>query len=78
MDSKTLVEIKNLLDNENFPNISSSCKFCNYINNIKRTTLKNSEIIKKIESSNARLFKESVLLEQMKLNNNIFKGLNQL
>ncbi len=36
---KTLVEIKNLLDNENFPNISSSCKFCNYINNIKRTTL---------------------------------------
>ncbi len=39
--------------------------------------MKNSEIIKKIESSNARLFKESVLLEQMKLNNNVFfKGLN--
>ena len=36
-----------------------------------------SEIIKKIESSNARLFKEAVILEQMRENNEIFfQGLN--
>ena len=34
--------------------------------------MKFSKIIKEIESSNARLFKESVILEQMKLNNDIF------
>ena len=34
--------------------------------------VKLSDIIKKIESSNARLFKENVLLEQMKENNKIF------
>ena len=36
-----------------------------------------SQIIKKIESSNARLFKEAVILEQMRKNNQIFfEGLN--
>jgi len=36
-----------------------------------------SQIIKKIESSNARLFKEAVILEQMRENNDIFfQGLN--
>ena len=34
--------------------------------------VKLSDIIKKIESSNARLFKENVLLEQMKENNKDF------
>ena len=37
----------------------------------------NSEIIKLIESSNSRLFKESIILEQMKKGNDIFfKGLS--
>ncbi len=31
-----------------------------------------SQIIKEIESSNARLFKEAVILEQMRKNNQIF------
>ena len=36
-----------------------------------------SQIIKKIESSNSRLFKEAVILEQMRNNNDIFfQGLN--
>ena len=36
-----------------------------------------SQIIKKIESSNSRLFKEAVILEQMRDNNKIFfQGLN--
>ena len=36
-----------------------------------------SQIIKKIESSNSRLFKEAVILEQMRKNNQIFfEGLN--
>ena len=36
-----------------------------------------SQIIKEIESSNARLFKEAVILEQMRKNNQIFfEGLN--
>ena len=39
--------------------------------------MNNSEIIKLIESSNSRLFKESIILEQMKKGNDIFfKGLS--
>ena len=39
--------------------------------------MNNSEIIKLIESSNSRLFKESIILEQMKKENDIFfKGLS--
>ena len=39
--------------------------------------MNNSEIIKLIESSNSRLFKESIILEQMKKDNDIFfKGLS--
>ena len=39
--------------------------------------MNNSEIIKLIESSNSRLFKESIILEQMKNRNDIFfKGLS--
>ena len=39
--------------------------------------MNNSEIIKLIESSNSRLFKESIILEQMKRGNDIFfKGLS--
>ena len=39
--------------------------------------MNNSEIIKLIESSNSRLFKESIILEQMKKRNDIFfKGLS--
>ena len=39
--------------------------------------MNNSEIIKLIESSNSRLFKESIILEQMKKGNEIFfKGLS--
>ena len=34
--------------------------------------MNNSEIIKLIESSNSRLFKESIILEQMKKGNDIF------
>ena len=34
--------------------------------------MKNHEIIKKIESSNSRKFKEEVLLNEMKNNNSIF------
>ena len=33
--------------------------------------MNNAEIIKLIESSNSRLFKENIILEQMKLQNNI-------
>ena len=32
----------------------------------------NSEIVKLIESSNSRLFKENIILEQMKIKNDIF------
>ena len=39
--------------------------------------MNNAEIIKLIESSNSRLFKENIILEQMKLQNNIlFSGLS--
>ena len=39
--------------------------------------MNNSEIIKLIESSNSRLFKESIILEQMEKGNDIFfKGLS--
>ena len=31
---KALFEIKILLENENFPQVSNNCKFCNYISNI--------------------------------------------
>ena len=34
--------------------------------------MKHYEIIKLLESSNSRKFKEEVLLEQMKLQNNVF------
>ena len=38
--------------------------------------MNNSEIIKLIESSNSRLFKENIILEQMKAgNDDFFKGL---
>ena len=30
----TLSEIKILLENDNYPDFSNNCKFCNYINNI--------------------------------------------
>ena len=39
--------------------------------------MKNPEIIKLLESSNSRIFKENILLEEMKKNNDIFfEGLN--
>ena len=39
--------------------------------------MNNAEIIRLIESSNSRLFKENIILEQMKLQNNIlFSGLS--
>ena len=39
--------------------------------------MNNAEIIKLIESSNSRLFKENIILEQMKLHNKIlFSGLS--
>ena len=39
--------------------------------------MNNSDIIKLIESSNSRIFKENIILEQMKSKNDIFlKGLS--